>query len=311
MPDILRVMTWNIGYAKLEGGNWMDAIAATIRAQDPHVLLVQEIKRRWGLNQPTDLSSKTGLPHVHFANDGHLNLDEVGNAILSKFPLHSKQRLVFGPRIDEDRGWSEPTIAAAGTTINGVRHWLYSSHPRNERENWLQCAQAIVNSINKQSAVDGGFVGADMNTPPYADAIKTLETVMTDTLKARPDPNACYYFHREPIDYVFSLGSWAVTEVRHRCAGDGTPGSPYISDHPWQLAILKWTRQTSQVPVPDVREMAKRDAETEVRAVGLVPARAGGSAAPGAWVYRQSPTPGTVVNVGSTVSLTFSDGPIP
>jgi hypothetical protein len=61
--------------------------------------------------------------------------------------------------------------------------------------------------------------------------------------------------------------------------------------------------------VPDVRESLKSDAVAELRAAGLG-ARSVGADGPRAWVYRQSPSAGTVVPTGSIVTLQLRTGPI-
>lgn len=62
--------------------------------------------------------------------------------------------------------------------------------------------------------------------------------------------------------------------------------------------------------VPNVRELRRDLAVAQVVAARLVP-RSTGVDQPDAWVFTQSPSPGTVVNEGSTVTLQLRTGPIP
>jgi hypothetical protein len=62
--------------------------------------------------------------------------------------------------------------------------------------------------------------------------------------------------------------------------------------------------------VPHVLELSSTVAASRVRAARLVPAFTG-AGGPGAWVWRQSPNAGTIVDPGSTVSMQLRTGPIP
>ena len=79
---------------------------------------------------------------------------------------------------------------------------------------------------------------------------------------------------------------------------------------PTPLIMLGVDPPAGFVAVPDVRESAPAAAVAEIRAAGLVPVVVG-SPPSHAWMSRQTPRAGTIVNQGSTVTLNFSTGPIP
>jgi hypothetical protein len=74
--------------------------------------------------------------------------------------------------------------------------------------------------------------------------------------------------------------------------------------------VTMQVRDSVPATVPDVIEMMKANAESAIRAAGLVPAFTGLSGS-GAWVSSQSPNGGTIVARGSTVTMQLRTGPIP
>jgi hypothetical protein len=74
--------------------------------------------------------------------------------------------------------------------------------------------------------------------------------------------------------------------------------------------VTMQVRDAAPATVPDVREMTRADAASAVQAAGLVPAFTGATAS-GAWVQSQSPSGGSVVASGSTVTMRLQTGPRP
>jgi hypothetical protein len=95
------------------------------------------------------------------------------------------------------------------------------------------------------------------------------------------------------------------------CATNG--GVPCIMKHnTWELCGYTPFHLGFDLPstVPFVRETVQAQAAQAVRDVCLVPVFTG-STGPGAWVWRQSPSAGSKVPRGSTVTLQLRTGPIP
>jgi len=80
-----------------------------------------------------------------------------------------------------------------------------------------------------------------------------------------------------------------------------------------RLEIHPWARFSPPVrtTVPDLRESDLATADDLLEAAGLVPRHTGDFDTAGAWVAFQSPTAGTLVATGTTVTLNFKSGPIP
>jgi beta-lactam-binding protein with PASTA domain len=68
--------------------------------------------------------------------------------------------------------------------------------------------------------------------------------------------------------------------------------------------------EPGQATVPDLFEMSGANAAKAVHAAGLV-AKFAGANSGNAWVASQSPVAGSVVALGSTVTMVLRTGPIP
>jgi hypothetical protein len=81
----------------------------------------------------------------------------------------------------------------------------------------------------------------------------------------------------------------------------------YVTNERWKPPAPPPPVRTT---VPDVRESLVAQAIRSIEDAGLM-ARVSGPTTSTAWVYSQSPAAGTVVDAGSTVTLTTRTGPIP
>jgi hypothetical protein len=89
-----------------------------------------------------------------------------------------------------------------------------------------------------------------------------------------------------------------------------TVGGP--AAEPTKLPTQLPTQLPAKVEVPDVLGMYQAPAEQAIHVLGLVPAHPiTDPTGPQAWVWSQSPSPGTLVNSGSTVTLRLKTGPKP
>ncbi|MBU2602729.1 MAG: endonuclease/exonuclease/phosphatase family protein [Actinobacteria bacterium] len=88
----LRVMNYNLhnGFAT-DGRLDLEALAATIEAEDPDVLALQEVSRGWVINGSVDmlgwLSGRLGMVPVYGPTAGPL----WGNAVLTRLPIESEE----------------------------------------------------------------------------------------------------------------------------------------------------------------------------------------------------------------------------
>ena len=107
-PKPLRVVSWNLHHGEgLDGKQDLPRIAAVIQAQDPDVVILQEVdnkcKRSGNVDQTAELARLTGLQSV-FGKAMDYDGGEYGQAILCKFPLSDL-------KIHRLPGEGEPRIA--------------------------------------------------------------------------------------------------------------------------------------------------------------------------------------------------------
>jgi len=105
---LLRVLSWSIHHGEgVDGKQDMARIAAVIQAQEPDVVILQEVdnhcKRSGSIDQTAELARLTSFQSV-FAKAGDIDGGESGQAILSRFPLSDL-------KIHHLPGEGEPRIA--------------------------------------------------------------------------------------------------------------------------------------------------------------------------------------------------------
>ena len=163
----LRVMTWNIQYC--QSGSRIDDIAAFIRQNTPDIVLLQEIAisgaLAGGLDQPAELAARTGLPFSTFARDGSFGGGEVGNAVLSRFPLDGTELILLPNN-------SDSSILKTQAVINSVVHHIYTTHPRgviapgNTKKNTDLAVDVLVAGVLNLNPDHAVIVGGDLNEAP-------------------------------------------------------------------------------------------------------------------------------------------------
>lgn len=236
----IRVMTWNIAYCTLDGG--LDAVVANIRGRNPDLVCLQEVGIGGSLasdiDQPLELATRTGLPYRAFGRDGVYDGGDVGQAVLSRFPLGPIGTYQFAARSSDQHGWAEGTILKTSAVIHRLTHHIFTAHPRLDH-NIIACANLVKQLVESLASAEAVLLGADMNIGPEGDAIGTLRSVLTDTWTANPDVTD-EFCPGGLIDYVMCRGPYDILPVQHRCPGQSEGSFP--SDHPWHLATLVDTR---------------------------------------------------------------------
>lgn len=106
----LRVLCWNIHHGEgIDGKVNLDRLAAAIQAQEPDVVMLQEVdkgcKRTGSVDQPAELARLTGMNQV-FGKAMDFEGGEYGQMILSRFPLSDL-------KIHRLPGEGEPRIAVS------------------------------------------------------------------------------------------------------------------------------------------------------------------------------------------------------
>jgi endonuclease/exonuclease/phosphatase family metal-dependent hydrolase len=221
----LRVMTWNIWW---RFGPWearRPAITATIRAEDPDVLALQEV---WGERDGSDLAAElAGELGWHHTYAQRLEMSEgvtFGNAVLSRWPIRraehrplpapddlDERRTVLLAEIDGPRG----PVQVFCTHLN----WRFDhSHVRQEQVREI-CAFIADSRPREFPPVLCG----DFNAEPDSDEIRMLTGRTTV-----PEPKLVFH------------DAW-------EAGGDGGPGLTWSNDNPYARLDLENDRRIDYV----------------------------------------------------------------
>lgn len=243
----LRVCSLNIwGFF----GDWdqrREIIAREWPRIDADVVLLQEVRRRSGVDQLRELSSCLGYPHwVRSATNVLGEGDDEGVAILSRLPLARLESLSLAD--------SHPARAMVSATvsIDGLEIEVASTHTVFHPEPVLNQQLAQVTALEGQRVVIGG----DLNTGPAHVAAYASERGLEDVLGDDETPTwpACgpeefsrawqQATGREPdfpiiprrLDYLLTRG--VVVHHAHAVA-IGDPERGMGSDHACVLSDLE------------------------------------------------------------------------
>jgi endonuclease/exonuclease/phosphatase family metal-dependent hydrolase len=183
----LRVMTWNVWW---RFGSWerrQAAIEATIRAQRPDVVCLQEV---WGSDAPVRtidddgvadqaawLAGRLGL-HARTATSPWFEGLTFTNAVLSRWPLEAVDSVAL-PRLDGAPGHRRALAVRASTPWGA---WPFVSSHLDHRfdASATRCAQArrlldLVVEVRGDPERDlPPVIGADLNAVPDSDEVRTL-----------------------------------------------------------------------------------------------------------------------------------------
>jgi endonuclease/exonuclease/phosphatase family metal-dependent hydrolase len=209
-PGEITVMSYNIqsGYAL---DNWwsLERTAQTIEAQNPDVVVLQEVGRGWLVVTPVDqvewLSRRLGMPYVFGPNsdDG-----QWGNAILSRAPLSLTDNYQYETTQNLKRGVVSALIE---TEAGGV--WVFGTHLDNPRGG----GNVRLRQVNELIEVIGGRTPAlllgDLNADPDSDVLATLDAAGLHDHPAWLGPDATTSQDQRRIDYILASPDLTVTEL--------------------------------------------------------------------------------------------------
>ena len=271
MPVGLRFMTWNISYGTLDGH--LETVAALIRASRVDVAILQEIaisgSLAGGVNQVNQLAADTGLFNKAFVKDGVYGGGDVGNAVLSRFPLGPVQATVYGQTRPCGQMTLTATLLKVTASIHRLTHHIFSAHPRSDSDDEIRaCARVVRNLVQGLPADDAVLFGADMNWGRGADSpINDLTAVLQDSFGKCPDtsPNFCSQRGGGDVDYAMYRGPYQLQSTESRCPGDSLDPArtAFPSDHAWVLATIKDLRpENTQC---EQLRLGIRDCQTQIQ----------------------------------------------
>lgn len=154
-PATLRVMTVNVLFDNRNAAALRDHIVA----QEPDVVLMQEVNRRWN----RDLTVLNDLyPHRLTLMEAKPLLDDHGTVLFSRYPITEYARPALGG--------IEGRLTAARLSVDGHPVWLASTHLVKPSTPGGQALQRLqLNALGRWAASVSGplVIGGDFNATVY------------------------------------------------------------------------------------------------------------------------------------------------
>ncbi|WP_231384289.1 endonuclease/exonuclease/phosphatase family protein [Cellulomonas sp. URHD0024] len=206
--DTLTLVDWNLHYgvSPLTGVDLED-IAATIEAQHPDVVTLQEVERGWifggGADMATWLSRRLGMT-IHFAPAADR---QFGNAVLSRSHLTQVaiHDLPYGAG-PQDRS----ALATTVTTASGVPLRVTSVHLQHRASNTPTRLDQLHALASAEPVAPPAVLAGDLNAAPGSPEIALLtDAGWTSAIDEVGDPSAKTSTSLDPtqrIDWIFGQG---------------------------------------------------------------------------------------------------------
>lgn len=203
-PEVLRVMTYNIRHGAESS---LEALAEVIRAEDPHIVALQEVDkeavRSDGIFQSYRLGQLTGMSSLFRAALDFPDGGQYGLAVLSRFPIISSDKLLLSSGgeqrvlvivdIEIEAGWQVPIAV---------------THMGLDAEERVEQAQEIITALDgRQWAVLMG----DVNAEPEEHAAELLAAAFVDVwpkVGVGPGHTIPVTNPTRRIDYIFLGSAW-------------------------------------------------------------------------------------------------------
>jgi endonuclease/exonuclease/phosphatase family metal-dependent hydrolase len=251
-----KVMAYNIFEGKVD----LPAVASTIRALNPDIVLLNEVRKYDaytsffpppnGVSDQTKwLADQSGFPYYKYHRTAYTGLTgSKGVAILSQYPISSTD---FVELPDENDFLPQWGILKATIEIDGLTHDVFSTRfppaqrapgepgydptDRPENEAYHKQAIGIVRSIPSDHAVIfGGDLNASWIGSPWAKEFHD-NSGLTDVFVEKPDPDPFGGTVAEDrADYIYYRGPYSVSQTQNR--NSESLGLPAASDHPYVFA---------------------------------------------------------------------------
>jgi endonuclease/exonuclease/phosphatase family metal-dependent hydrolase len=218
----IRVMTYNI-HQGVDADMKMDleAIVAAILAEQPDILVLNEVNRNRATNGYTEvlslISEKTGMPYIFGNNyaDG-----QYGNALLTKLPILEWENLHFEHNTTETRGVFRVVVeTASGPLTLYATHLDHIASPDDVR--FEQVAEILSVWDHSPRVILLG----DMNATPETPEIQQIYTAgFVSVLEAAGQADTFTFWNQPPvpgyrIDHIFvtsdlEIGDTWVSQTR-------------------------------------------------------------------------------------------------
>ncbi|HEX7102272.1 MAG TPA: endonuclease/exonuclease/phosphatase family protein [Nitrolancea sp.] len=208
-PNV-TVMTYNIqsGFA-VDDRFALDETARAIEAQQPDIVVLQEVSRGWlvtsGIDEALWLSQRL---HMNYAFGANSDDGLWGNVVLSRAPLGAMRTIQYDVTENLKRSAIEVQVE---TQVGDL--WVLGTHlddPRDAGAVRLKQAEELVASWNQRSPA---LVMGDMNSDPNDPVIFTLRSAgFVDFGEALDSPAYTSHDQRR-IDYIFGTRDMLLRDI--------------------------------------------------------------------------------------------------
>lgn len=196
----ITVMTYNIQSGFSLDNYWdLEATAQTIEAEDPDILILQEVSRGWLVTTYNDqmlwLSKRLELPFVW----GPASNDDLwGNAILSKWPVTNEQVFKYASTQNLDRSLVAAEIATPGRPV-----WVIGTHLDNPEDAAAVRFEQVDQLLEFWGDRSSTIIAGDFNADPSDPVIAELHNAGLIDTGADFDPSIATSYTGFRIDYIF------------------------------------------------------------------------------------------------------------
>jgi endonuclease/exonuclease/phosphatase family metal-dependent hydrolase len=205
----LKVLSWNIWQ-----GKYLDKVKEILKEQDCDILALQEIVESPDReNIAKSIANDLGYEYVYhraFTDDRHGKSYDLGNAILSKFPIKSSEHITLS-REDDYKGDSltEPRRACkAQLKIKGKSLTILSVHLGYSRgEELTEVRKKQLESLTTVLKPTNFILMGDFNSVPESPITKKLNSMLVNTDKSSKFTKTDYSTPGNPqfrIDYIYT-----------------------------------------------------------------------------------------------------------
>lgn len=236
--SLVRVLAYNIHHANppsIPDSIDLPAIARVIRESNADLVALQEVdvhtqRSGKGLHQAAVLAELTGM-YYYFAKSIPYQGGEYGNAILSRFPIESSEKI---PLFSAD-GTEPRALLSVQVSLPGGKRILFASTHLDFSSASNTARQAADITRHFEKATLPIIVAGDFNAPPGSEAITELDNYFKRTCEENCPPTIPVVNPKRTIDFIFyrPASSFAVNE--HQVLSE-----TYASDHLPVLATFTW-----------------------------------------------------------------------
>lgn len=234
----IRVLSYNIHHANppsIPDSIDLPAIARVIRESNADLVALQEVDvhtRRSGkqIHQAAVLAELTGM-YYYFSKSITHQGGAYGNAILSRFPINSPQKI----QLSEEEGTEPRALLSVQVSLPGGKEMLFAStHLDFSNEN-ITARQAADIARHFETATLPVVLAGDFNASPGSKAIKELDQYFERSCVENCPPTIPVVNPNRTIDFIFYKPASILEVIDHQVISE-----TYASDHLPVLGIFTW-----------------------------------------------------------------------